>query len=200
VRKETPSYSDPNNQVYTLIEYYFMDREAFTRRAQDMSILHTWHEDGDLEVWPEVLALGSLLDFITGVLMLRYQIEACAYDPAFVNPQMMLELEKKAGLKMVTWEQQYRLMHAPIAEAERRARVRLWRHRGHPVTRWMMSNVRLETDRGGRSIISKTRLEQNVDGPSALATGLGWCMRANEGKKPGSVYETRGIRVVEGRL
>lgn len=194
-----PSVSDPNNQLYSLLEFYFMDREAFDRRAQDMSILHAWREDGELEVWPEVLALGSLLDFITDTLMVRYGIEACAYDPAFVSPQMALNLEQ-AGLKMVTWEQQYRLMHAPIAEAERRARVGLWRHRGHPITRWMMGNVRLETDRGGRSIISKAREVQNVDGPSALATGLGWCMRANEGVKVTSAYETRGIRVFEGRL
>lgn len=192
----SPSVKDPNNQIYTLLDYFFMDREAFDLRAQDQSIFHVWREDGDLEVWPEIVALGSLLSFITGTLMQRYVIEACAYDPAFVSPQMALNLEQ-AGLKMVTWEQQYRLMHAPIAEAERRAKVGLWRHRGHPIMRWMMGNVNLETDRGGRHIIDKRRLKENVDGPSALATGLGWCMRANKGEEKGSVYERRGVLVFE---
>lgn len=191
-----PSISDPNNQIYTLLEYFFMDREAFDTRALEQSIFHVWREDGDLEVWPSIVALGSLLSFITGTLMTRYSISACAYDPAFVSPQMALNLEQ-AGLKMVTWEQQYRLMHAPITEAERRAKVGLWRHRGHPIMRWMLGNVNLETDRGGRHIIDKRRLKENVDGPSALATGLGWCMRDNRGEEKGSVYERRGVLVFE---
>lgn len=191
--ESAPSIRDPNNQLYSLLEFYFMDEEAFSLRAQDSGIFHTWREDGDLFVHPEILALGSLADFITGTLSTRYSISELAYDPAFVSPQIALNLEQ-AGVKMVEWVQQYRLMDAPIREAERRCKVGLFRHRAHPITRWHMQNAETVEDRGGRRILNKARLTQNIDGASALVTGLGWAMRSNQG--PPVVRRTL-VRVIE---
>lgn len=184
-----PSVRDPNNQLYSLLEYYFMDEEAYKKRVEQHSILSVWRDRGELIVWPEVVALGNLLDYITTTITPRYRIDSIAYDPAFMSPQMTLNLQQ-AGLVMVEWAQQYRLMDAPITEVERRAKVGLLRHRGHPVTRWMMGNVRIVEDRGGRKLIDKSKISDtastsivppNVDGPSALCTGLGLCMRMNQG-------------------
>lgn len=177
-----PSISDPNNQVYSILEYYFIDRATFQTRAKENGIFYTWEEQGDILVYPgDAFDPGMLQDMIASRIVPRYRIEAIAYDPTFAH-QLVLNLTN-LKLTMVEWRQNHVRMDAPVVEVSRRAKAGLWRHRLHPVTSWMMANVDIETDHGGRQRIKKDKAAKDVDGPVAIANALGYCMLANVGVK-----------------
>ena len=67
-------------------------------------------------------------------------------------------------------------------------------HAGHPVLRWMASNVSIETDAADNWKPSKKKSVERIDGIVALIMGL---ERATTQPPPfRSVYETRGMIVI----
>jgi phage terminase large subunit-like protein len=187
---------DIDSQTYSVLEYYFCDQETMRDRvARDKVPYDLWAQQGHLILTPgNTFDPSYLRKHILEVLCPHYRVEAIAYDQTFAH-QIVLTLEQD-GLLMVKWGQNHWWMGAPVAEIARRAKAGLWRHRGHPITRWMMANVAIETDAGGLQKIDKARSREKVDGPVALANALGWCMRANKGDEV-SAIERRGPIVIE---
>lgn len=190
-----PDLGVPDNQTYSILEYFWIDEETYQERKKKNKLIEVWRRDGHLIVTPgPVFNPGAIQRFILETLAPRYQIDGIAYDPTFAH-QIVTNLGEN-GLVMVEWRQTFWWMGAPVSEIARRARARLWRHRGHPVMRWQMSNVQIEESHGLQRI-SKEKAKDKVDGPSALADAMGWCMRANKGPSKGSVYEERGPIIIE---
>lgn len=186
---------DPNNQTYAFLEYYWIDEATYNERYKKNKMMEVWREAGDLFVTPgAVFNPGVIQSHILSSVVPRYPIAAISYDRTFAH-QIVLNLREE-NLTMVEWAPTFWWMGAPVEEIARRAKARLWWHRGHPVTRWMMRNVAIETDAGGLQRINKERSTEKVDGPVALAYGLGWCMRANKGDGK-SVYEERGPIIID---
>jgi phage terminase large subunit-like protein len=187
---------DPNDQIYSLLEYYWIDEETFKERAKKDRMIEVWEREGLLTVTPGAYFNPGVIrrDLLAKVTP-RYRLEATAYDRTFAH-QLVTSLQEEDGLTMVDWPQTFMYMGAPVAEILRRARGRLWRHRGHPVTRWMMRNVQAITDPGGLQMLDKKRSTEKIDGPVALANAQGYCMRANSGRHE-SVYERRGMVVID---
>ena len=65
------------------------------------------------------------------------------------------------------------------------------RYGGHPVLRWMASNVAVETDAAGNLKPSKKKSTERIDGIVAGVMALGRAMLQPE--KPVSVYAKRGL-------
>ena len=189
---------DPNDQVYSLLEWYWIDEETFQERLKKDRMLDVWRRDGWLTVTPGgTFNPGIIRHDLLNSIVPRYPIEGIAYDRTFAH-QLVTNLSED-GLTMVEWAQTFMMMGSPVAETLRRARARLWRHRGHPITRWMMRNVQVVTDPGGLQMLDKKRSTEKIDGPAALQDALGWCMRANTGERK-SAYEREqgGVVVIEG--
>lgn len=188
---------EPNDQTYSLLEYFWVPEGNIAERVRrDHLPYDVWARDGHLLTCPGyVFHPATIRRHINTEILPRFQVEALAYDPAFMH-QLCLDLAED-GITMVEWKQTAYWMTSPIAEIERRALGGLWRHRGHPVMRWMMRNVRIRTSPAdGLQRIDKEESTEKVDGPVALACAMGWCMRANKGRG-GSVYEERGAIVIE---
>lgn len=188
---------DPNDQIYSLLEWFWIDEETFNERRKKNPLIEAWQKDGHLIVTPgDVFNPATVRAFITERISPMFKIDAIAYDRTFFH-QIVLDL-KADGLNMVDFPQSYWFMSSPVKEIMRRARAGLWRHRGHPVMREMMKNVSITSDPGGGDLqkIDKKRSTEKVDGPVALANAQGWCMRANTGAKK-SVYERRDPVVID---
>ena len=64
------------------------------------------------------------------------------------------------------------------------------RHGGHPVLRWMASNVAVETDAAGNLKPSKKKSTERIDGIVAGVMALGRSMLHQPRQ---SIYETQGL-------
>ncbi len=85
-------------------------------------------------------------------------------------------------------------MTAPTKELEKLVVSCKLRHGGHPVLRWMASNVAVELDAAGNLKPSKKKSTERIDGIVAAIMALG---RALSQPPPSrSVYEDRGIIIL----
>lgn len=192
------SSPDPNNQVYSILEWFWIDEETYKERRKKNPLIEVWRREGHLFVTTggggTTFDPSAIQSFLVDSIIPRYRIEGIAYDRTFAH-QLVLNLTGE-GMTMVEWAPTFWWMGAPVSELERRAKARLFRHRGHPVMREHMRNVAIETDAGGLKRINKDRSVEKVDGAVALAYAQGWCMRANTGAQK-SVYERRGAVVID---
>lgn len=189
---------DPDSQVYTVIEYHWIDEDTFNKRAAKNPIFHLWRAEGYLIVTPgEVFDPTTVRDFILNKLSHRYLIQAIGYDRTFAT-QIVTTLSND-GFTMLDFAQTHYKMGAPVAEIERRVRGKLIRHGKNPLMRWEMRNVQLKTDEQMNGLIDKKRSSEKVDGPVALANAMGIMMTLNKGDEEGGSdhYAERGVIVIE---
>ena len=69
-------------------------------------------------------------------------------------------------------------MTAPTKELEKLVMSGKLHHGGHPVLRWMASNVAVETDAAGNLKPSKKKSTERIDGIVAMIMALGRSMVA----------------------
>ena len=97
------------------------------------------------------------------------------------------------GFEIVAFGQGYASMSAPTKRLEELILSRKIAHAGHPVLRWMASNVSLETDAADNWKPSKKRSPERIDGIVAAVMAVAQAM--NEPIRRKSVYERRGVLV-----
>lgn len=119
----------------------------------------------------------------------RFRIRKIAFD-RWNSTHLVQELQSD-GFEMVGFGQGYASMAAPVRELEKLIRGDELAHGGHPVLRWMMSNIAPSVDPAGNTKFDKGRSGDKIDGAVAMVMALGIAI-AEEVKGP-SVYETRGV-------
>ena len=82
---------------------------------------------------------------------------------------------------MVAFRQGFASMSAPTKELEKLIVGRQLAHGGHPVLRWMVSNVAVKQDPAGNLKPDKAKSTERIDGVVALVMSLG---RASVAPKP----------------
>ena len=97
------------------------------------------------------------------------------------------------GFEMVPFGQGFASMAAPTLEFERLVNSKLFAHGGHPVMRWMASNVSVEMDAPGNMKPSKKKSSEKIDGIVMTIMALGRAIVADETESP---YDTRGLIVL----
>lgn len=118
-----------------------------------------------------------------------YKIEEIAADP-WNATQVLQHL---AGENLVVFEhrQGFASMSSPTKEFEKAVLAGRIVHGGHPVLRWMASNVTVETDASAGLKPSKKKSTEKIDGIVAAIMAVG---RASMGQpEPPSYYETHGL-------
>ena len=95
---------------------------------------------------------------------------------------------------MIDVRQGYKSLSEPSKKFEELVISHAWRHGGHPVMRWMVSNVSTREDPNGNIAPEKPKRHAGVriDGVSATINALARVI-VHEG---GSVYEERGLRIL----
>lgn len=181
---------------YSLVPTFWMPEKPATRNPRAEDQIRAWKKQGFIRTTP-----GDVVDYEQvaadiGTILRPYALQQLAIDQGFQGTQITQVLQKVYGERVVAFRQGILSMAAPCRELLELMQAGRLRHGGHPVLRWMASNVAAET-RGGLIKFSKDKSCEKIDGMTAAAMALGVAMTAPEAPK-GSVYEERGIVTIGG--
>lgn len=123
----------------------------------------------------------------------RFNIVSCAFD-RWNSSQLVINLMNE-GAKMNPIGMGFVSQSTPTKWLESLVLDKKLNHGGHPVLRWMMSNVTLQTDPAGNIKINKGKSKDKIDGIAGLIMALAEYMNTLE-TDGDSVYEDRGLTFV----
>jgi phage terminase large subunit-like protein len=173
----TIAFRDPDGG-FTVVPYVFSSSENL-RKRQDRgeAPYQQWADEGHLIVTP-----GNVVDYETieaKIIELteRFEVQEIAIDPYSARPMMTKLLNK--GLPAIEHRQGFVSMSAPMTAFERAVLARKLRHGGHPILKWSIGNVAIDTDAHNNSRITKKRSRDKVDPVVASVMAVG---RAAQGE------------------
>lgn len=188
------AFPEPDGGGYTLLPRFYVPEEVVLEREQKGSrpSYAAWVRDGHLLTTP-----GNVIDydFIRRDINEQgklYDIREIAFDP-WAAMQVSLQLAGD-GFTMVQMRQGFLSLSEPSKEFERLIVSGKIRHGGHPVLRWMVSNVQTTEDAAGNIKPDKGKSTEKIDGVVASIMAIGRAMLQPTPK--GSVYKRRGLSVL----
>jgi len=186
-----PSLPD---EPYHILPFAWIPEETIDQRSRKDHVNYDlWKKQGYI-----LSTEGNVVDYEAieaRILELRehYDIREIAYDRW--NAQMLIQHLSDAGMTVVPFGQGFVSMSPPTKELMRLTLEEKLAHGGHPVLRWCMDNVVVQTDPAGNIKISKAKATEKVDLAVALVMALDRAIR-NENTQTSSVYEERGLLFV----
>jgi phage terminase large subunit-like protein len=159
----------------TLLPFFWIPGDnAHKRENRDRVPYETWARQGLIE-----MTAGNVVDYDVirrriNELGKEYDIREIAIDPW--NATHLSTQLTNDGFEVVHFGQGYKDMTAPSKELEKLVVSGKLRHGGHPVLRWMASNVAVEMDAAGNLKPSKKKSTERIDGIVAAIMGLGRAM------------------------
>lgn len=180
--------------TFAVRPYFWAPEEAAKKREREnRPRLDGWARSGHLSLTP-----GDVLDYDRiradiNRLSEEYDIAKVAIDrwnATQLSTQLMGD-----GLAVVGFGQGYASMSGPSKELESLVLGRRVLHDGHPVLRWNVANVAVQSDAAGNIKPSKRRSSEKIDGVVAMVMALALATAAR--KDQPSVYQTRGVDFLE---
>ena len=153
---------------FDVLTHVFVPRERLRDRAlRDRVPYDQWAREGWLTATP-----GPAVDYDAVRLALlawcaEFDVRMIAYDP-WNATDLVSRLEKQDGLPCVPMRQGFGSLSAPTKSLEKAVLTRQLRHDGHPVLRWCVSNVAVESDPAGNLKPSKVLSTERIDAVVAL--------------------------------
>jgi phage terminase large subunit-like protein len=101
----------------------------------------------------------------------EFDLREIAYDP-WNATDLVTRLQEQDGFTCVPMRQGFASLSAPTKSLEKAILSRSLRHNQHPVLRWNISNISVETDPAGNLKISKKVSTERIDGAAALVMAV----------------------------
>jgi len=184
---------DDENELYRLLPRFYSPRDhAEKRQVRDRVPYLTWHRQGFMKLTPGNVIDYSVIkaDFERDVE--QFNVEQSAFDRWQFEALRQQFLAEGIDPEMfVSFGQGYASMSAPTKELEKLLLAKKIAHGGHPVLRWMTSNLAYEMDPAGNLKPSKSKSIEKIDGIVMTVMALGIAMVKE--KKQVSIYETQGL-------
>ena len=172
-----------------VLPFFWIPKDtAHERERRDRVPYLTWAREGLIEMTPGNSTDQEFIEHRIIELRAQYDMKQIAVD-RWQAQYIMTNLQKHK-IEVVPFGQGYQSMSGPTKELERLVLDGDLNHGGHPVMRWMASNVAVEMDPAGNYKPNKKKSSEKIDGIVALIEALGISM-LNEQTE--SVYSTRGI-------
>lgn len=183
----------PRHGGFDVLPEFFVPMDtAQQRERKDRVPYETWIREGYIQGTP-----GNYVDYefvekyITDTAA-KYNVRGIGFDP-FLAKQTMQRLQAES-LPVIEFRQNMSNFCGPSKELERLLLAGRIRHGGHPVLRWMASNVTAYQDCNNNIRPDKAKSVEKIDGIVALLIALGLATTAKE--TPESVYATRGVTIL----
>lgn len=175
-----------------LLRFWIPEDNMRARVQRDRVPYDAWVRDGWLQATP-----GNVIDYEfihAEVLALagRFELQGLAFDP-WSATQTATYLGGE-GVPMIEVGQGFKSLSEPSKKFEELVVAGQWRHGGHPVMRWCVSNVAARQDPAGNIKPDKSASTERIDGVVATIMAVS---RAILESDLTSVYETRGLVSVE---
>jgi len=154
-----------------LCQFFVPDERIRERSRRDHVPYDEWKRQGYLTATG-----GGVVDYDAirahlGHWAKVYKVQMLAYDP-WNATDLTTRLQEQDGFNVVPIRQGFASLSAPTKALEQAVLSKRLRHDGHPVLRWNVSNVSVETDPAGNLKPSKTRSTEKIDGVVALIMAL----------------------------
>lgn len=166
-----PDGQGDDRPVDLLCFFWVPEENAALRERRDRVPYQTWARQRLIRTTP-----GNVIDYDfirRDVLELagRYDIRKVGADPWNAR-QLVIQL-RGDGIDVEEFRQGYTSMTAPTKEFLRLVTAGRLRHGGHPVLRWMASNLSTEQDAAGNLKPSKKKSSEKIDGIVAGIMAIG---------------------------
>lgn len=174
----------PDDDGFDVLPEFFVPKENMADRAKrDRVPYDQWARDGHLNATP-----GNVVDYEYIRHMLHdwaaeFSVQTVAYDP-WNATDLVTRLTEQDGFTCVPIRQGFASLSAPTKALEKAILSRRLRHDGHPVLRWCVSNVSVETDPAGNLKVSKRVSTERIDGVAALVMAIDQLERNSAVKPP----------------
>jgi phage terminase large subunit-like protein len=157
-----------------VLPYFWLPQEGlFDRDRKEGGHYRQWCEMGTLETTP-----GKAINFRAIIhrlaeIQTQFGLRSVGYDRAFIKTFTVQCEEEGVRLPLKEYGQGYVSMSPAVQLLEAAVLDKRIHHGGHPILRWQMSNVAIETDHSGNRKPSKKRAIGHIDGVVALLIAMG---------------------------
>lgn len=157
----------PDDGAYDVLAQFFVPKDSIRERAvRDRVPYDQWERDGHL-----IATSGNVVDYDVVRSTIHewadeFNVAEVAYDPW--NATDIVTRLQGDGLTCVPIRQGFASLSPPTKSLEKSILGRSLRHDGHPVLRWNVSNVAVESDPAGNLKPSKRVSTERIDGVVAL--------------------------------
>ena len=183
-----------SDEKYILMPYFWVPEETIPQRVKANSVPYdVWEKQGHLMATEGNVIHYDFIEKFICDLAEKYHILEIAVDRW--NATHMIQNLEDAGFTMVPFGQGFASMSTPTKEFYRLLMEGQIVHAGHPVLRWMVGNVVIETDAAENIKVTKAKSKEKIDGIVASIMALDRCLR-NQGEPQGSVYDERGLLIL----
>jgi len=151
---------------------FFIPQDNLVERVRrDRVPYDQWLRDESLIATP-----GNVIDYERIRVTLRewaatYDLRELAFDP-WNATDLVTRLMEQDGIPCVAMRQGFAALSAPTKSLEQMILSKRLRHDGHPVLRWNISNIAVETDATGNLRLSKKVSTERIDGAAALVMAI----------------------------
>lgn len=180
---------------HLLPRFYCPEDSVELRSRRDRVAYERWVREGALIATPGNVADYSFIRADLERDAEEFLIEGLAID-RWNATQLAVELMQD-GLNVVLFGQGFASMSAPAKEFERLVLAGELAHGGHPLLRWNVGNVAVETDAAGNIKPSKAKSAEKVDGVVSTVMGLGIAPKAEPAAR--SPWEDESFSMSGGR-
>lgn len=175
----------PNGEAFDVLPHFFIPADRIQQRVtRDRVPYDQWVRDGLMTATP-----GPVVDYDyvrQHVLTWNdeYDLRVLGFDP-WNATDLIGRLEKQDGITCLKVRQGFATLSAPSKTLENSILSKRLRHDGHPVLRWNISNLSVESDAAGNIKPSKELSTERIDGAYALIMALD-AMERNDHTPPPS--------------
>jgi phage terminase large subunit-like protein len=174
----------PDDDGFDVLAQFFVPHDSLQERStRDRVPYAEWAKQGYLVPTP-----GNVVDYeyirqTVKDWAAEFAIQEIAFDP-WNATDLVTRLSEQDGFTCVPMRQGFTSLSAPTKALEKAVLGRTLRHDGHPVLRWCVSNVSVETDATGNLKPSKKVSTERIDGVVALIMAIDRMERNNSIKPP----------------
>jgi phage terminase large subunit-like protein len=169
---------------FDVLPQFFVPQESIRERSKTDGVPYDmWAHDGYLVATP-----GNVVDYEAVRQTLKdwaaeFQVREIAFDP-WNATDLVTRLQDQDGFVCVPIRQGFASLSAPTKALEKAILSKRLRHDGHPVLRWNISNIAVETDPAGNLKLSKKVSTERIDGAAALVMAVDRMERNGADKPP----------------
>jgi phage terminase large subunit-like protein len=179
----------PDADGFDVLAHFFVPKENVLERVRrDRVPYDQWQRDGYLTATP-----GNVVDYEAVRKQINdwasaFDVKTIAFDP-WNATDLVTRLQEQDGFTCAPIRQGFASLSAPTKSLEKAILSKTLRHDGHPVLRWNMGNISVESDPTGNIKISKKVSTERIDGAAALVMAVDQMDRHNSVTEPSVLAE-----------
>jgi phage terminase large subunit-like protein len=175
-------FEDEAADTMTVVPFFWVPEEGAEKRGRTDRVPYPqWIRDGLITATPgNVVDQGFIREDINR-LAKEYQIRELAFDPWNAS-KLSLELQGD-GIQVAEMRQGFRDLSEPTKHLGALVTGSKLRHGGHPVLRWMASNMVVRQDPNGNLAPDKSKVTERIDGIVSTIMAISVALR-NDSVEP----------------